>query len=49
MFARKVLSYFPDVDDDGEDWPDWGASEILEWIVHDLAVALERSATSSSD
>ncbi len=47
-FARKVLSYFPDVDEDADEWPDWSASEILEWIVHDLAKALERSTRPPS-
>ena len=48
-FARRVPSYFPDVDDDTDEWPDWSASEILEWIMHDLATALEQSATPPSD
>ena len=43
-FAARVSAYFPDV----EDWPDWSAGEILEWIVHDLALALERSAEPPS-
>ena len=48
-FARRVPTYFPDVEDEADEWPDWSASEILEWIVHDLATALERSATPPSD
>lgn len=43
-FARQVLSYFPEVDDDSDEWPDWSATEVLECIVRDLATALEQSA-----
>jgi hypothetical protein len=41
-FVERALSYFPDAEEDNEDWPDWSASEVLAFVLHDLAQALER-------
>lgn len=44
-FVHRVLSYFPD-DGTSEDLPDWTASELLEFVIKDLAKALEEASSS---
>jgi hypothetical protein len=41
-FVHRLLELFPDPDDeDDNERPDWDASELLAYIIHDLAHALE--------